>query len=182
MKSASRPGGGVAKEPFDRVARREIPVLYRVAARLTRNPDDAEDLVSQSLLSAHRAWKEFDGTYPRSWLIRILKNEFFNLRRKIGGSTNVSLESIDEPSDDGFWKEVSWRAVGEDILRELDALPEEYRLAVALCDIEEMSYADAAIALETPIGTVRSRLFRGRRLLRSRLVHCIDPTGRDENE
>jgi RNA polymerase sigma-70 factor (ECF subfamily) len=87
---------------------------------------------------------------------------------------NLNLEMVEEPSDDGFWEQVSWNAVGENILRELDKIPEEYRLAVALCDVEEMSYEEAAQALEVPVGTVRSRLFRGRRLLRAKLVHIMD--------
>jgi RNA polymerase sigma-70 factor (ECF subfamily) len=146
--------------------------------RLTRNTDDAEDLVSQSLLNAHRSWSSFDGSYPRSWLIKILKNEFLSQRRKRSSTANVSIDAIDEPSDEGFWEEVSWSSVGEDIVRELDKLPEEYRIVVALCDVEEMSYEEAAKALEIPIGTIRSRLFRGRRLLRSRLVHVVDETQR----
>jgi RNA polymerase sigma-70 factor (ECF subfamily) len=158
---------------FENVARTELPVLYRVALRLAGNAEDAEDLVSQALLNAHRAWSGFDGSYPRSWLIKILKNEFLSQRRKRGGVASVSIEQIEEPSDEGFWEEVSWSSVGENILRELDRLPEEYRLVVSLCDVEEMSYEEAALALEIPIGTIRSRLFRGRRLLRARLTHVV---------
>jgi RNA polymerase sigma-70 factor (ECF subfamily) len=161
-------------ERFDEAARRELPVLYRVALRLTRHEADAEDLVGQVLLQAHKAWATFDGRYVRSWLIRILKNEFYHSRRKPGAMGNLNLEMVEEPSDDGFWEQVSWNAVGENILRELDKIPEEYRLAVALCDVEEMSYEEAAQALEVPVGTVRSRLFRGRRLLRAKLVHIMD--------
>ncbi len=164
---------------FEDVARQELAVLYRVALRLTHSAEDAEDLVSQTLLNAHRAWGSFDGSYPRSWLIKILKNEFLTQRRKRGSAGNVSIDSIEEPSDEGFWEEVSWSAVGENILRELDRLPEEYRLAVALCDVEEMSYEEAALSLDIPVGTVRSRLFRGRRLLRARLVHMVEDSGRE---
>jgi RNA polymerase sigma-70 factor (ECF subfamily) len=159
---------------FEDVARAELPVLYRMATRLARNPDDAEDLVSQTLLLAHRAWANFDGSYARSWLLKILKNEFYATRRRKGAGTNVSIDDVEEPSDEGFWKEISWAAVGERVMQELDALPEEYRLAVALCDVEEMSYEEVAKALEVPVGTVRSRLFRGRRLLRAKLVHLVD--------
>jgi RNA polymerase sigma-70 factor (ECF subfamily) len=158
---------------FETVARAELPTLYRVALRLTGNPDDAEDLVSQTILNAHRSWSGFDGSYPRSWLIKILKNEFLGQRRKLGAKGNVSIDQVEEPSDEGFWEEVSWAAVGENILRELDKLPEEYRLVVSLCDVEEMSYEEAAMALEIPVGTIRSRLFRGRRLLRSKLAHIV---------
>ena len=156
------------------MARAELATLYRVAVRLCGNSEDAEDLASQTILNAHRAWESFDGAYPRSWLIKILKNEFLAMRRKRGGAGNVSIGQIPEPSDEGFWEEVSWNAVGDNILRELDKLPEEYRLAVSLCDVEEMSYEEAAVALEIPIGTVRSRLFRGRRLLRAKLAHIVE--------
>lgn len=159
---------------FESVARGELGTLYRVALRMCGKPEDAEDLVSQTILNAHRAWHTFDGAYARSWLIKILKNEFLAMRRKKGGAGNVSIDQIQEPSDEGFWEEVGWSAVGDNILRELDKLPEEYRMAVSLCDVEEMSYEEAALALDIPIGTVRSRLFRGRRLLRAKLAHLVE--------
>jgi RNA polymerase sigma-70 factor (ECF subfamily) len=166
--------GGVFARPykgrFEDVARAELPVLYRVAARLTRQSEDAEDLVSRCLLSAARGWESFDGRHARSWLIRILKNEFFNSRRS-GRVAPVGLDEITEPADEGFWENVSDRALSEALMSELENLPEEYRLAVVLCDVEQMSYEEAASALEVPIGTVRSRLFRGRRILRARLAH-----------
>ena len=161
------------KPSFDAAARGELPVLYRVARRLAGSDADAEDLVGSALLQAARAWEGFDGRYVRSWLVQILRNEHLMLVRKRGRKPEVAFEEGHEPSDAGFWEAVAWGAVGDDILRELDRLPEEYRLAVALCDVEEMAYDEAALALGVPVGTVRSRLFRGRRLLRARLVHCV---------
>jgi len=165
------------RNAFEDVALAELPVLYRVARRLTLSDTDAEDLVGQALLLAARGWNSFDGAHPRSWLIRILKNEHLGMVRKKAGRTIEALEEVPEPLEEGFWEEISWRAVGSDILRELDRLPEEYRIAVALCDVEEMSYEEAATAMEVPVGTVRSRLFRGRRMLRARLVHALDDCG-----
>ena len=164
----------MSRESFESVVHRELPVLYRVARRLASNGSDAEDLVGNSLLLAAKAWTSFDGRHPRSWLLRILKNEYLGTIRKRSSRPEVALDDILEPSEEGFWQEVSWKAVGNNILTELDQLPEEYRLAVTLCDIEEMSYEDAAEAMEVPVGTVRSRLFRGRRLLRARLVGVVD--------
>ncbi|WP_158409171.1 RNA polymerase sigma factor [Fimbriimonas ginsengisoli] len=161
------------KLSFGEVVSTEIPVLYRVARRLVLNEADAEDLVGQTLLLGAKGWASFDGRYARSWLIRILRNEHLGRIRHRAIRPESALAEVAEPSDDGFWKEVSWRAVGEDILRELDRLPEEYRIAVALCDIEELSYEEAADAIDVPVGTIRSRLFRGRRLLRSRLVRAV---------
>lgn len=159
---------------FESVCMAELPVLYRVAKRLTLNGDDAEDLVGSALLKAARGWAQFDGAHPRSWLIRILRNEHLSVLRKSNLKSEATLEDISEPSDDGFWEEIAWRAVGDDIFRALDALPVEYRMAVTLCDVEEMSYEEASAAMDVPVGTVRSRLFRGRRLLRAKLVHSAD--------
>jgi RNA polymerase sigma-70 factor (ECF subfamily) len=166
--------GRAPKARFEDVARGELSVLFRVAVRLTRHDQDAEDLVSRTLLLAAKAWDNFDGRHARSWLIRILKNEFFNSRRSGKGAGNVALDDVAEPADEGFWVAVSDRALGQALMEELDRLPEEYRLAVVLCDVEEMSYDEAASALEVPIGTVRSRLFRGRRMLRARLSHWTE--------
>ena len=162
-----------AKPTFDAAVRGELAVLYRVAKRLVRNEADAEDLVGSALLQAARAWEGFDGRFVRSWLVQILRNEHLMLLRKRGRRPEVAFEEGREPSDEGFWEAIAWGAVGDDVLRELDRLPEEYRLAVALIDVEEMAYDEAALALGVPVGTVRSRLFRGRRLLRARLVHCV---------
>lgn len=176
------PSGKEAPLSFESAVRGELAVMYRIARRLTLNDADAEDLVGQALFQAAKAWGGFDGRFVRSWLIQIVRNEHHGLLRKRARHPETPLEDVGEPSDEGFWEAVSWSAVGDDLLRELDRLPEEYRIAVALCDVEEMAYEEAATALGIPIGTVRSRLFRGRRLLRARLAHCVGPEygGRDE--
>jgi RNA polymerase sigma-70 factor (ECF subfamily) len=169
MNSATR-----VTERFEQIALRELPVLYRVARRLTLDDSEAEDLVGQSLLLAAKAWNSFDGRFARSWLIRILKNEHLATRRRKASKPEAALDDVDEPSDEGFWEEVSWRAVGSQVMAELDKLPAEYRMAVALCDVEQLSYEEAAAAMDVPIGTVRSRLFRGRKLLRAKLAHVVE--------
>ncbi len=163
-----RPAG--LKPPFDAVVRAELPLLYRVAKGLAPRPADAEDLVGATLLLAARAYGAFDGRFPRAWLVQILRNECYGASRKRAARPETALDAVAEPSDEGFWREIEWRAVGSDLMAALDALPEEYRLAVALCDVEEMSYDEAALAMSVPVGTVRSRLFRGRRLLRAALA------------
>jgi RNA polymerase sigma-70 factor, ECF subfamily len=169
------------KPSFESVVMTELPVLYRVAKRLVRSEADAEDLVGQCLLLAAKAWDQFDGRHPRSWLIRILKNEHLGRIRSRANKQETAIDDIAEPSEEGFWEEISWRAVGQDIMTELDKIPEEYRMAVVLCDIEEMSYEDAAIAMDCAVGTVRSRLFRGRRILRSRLAKALGIESEETN-
>ncbi len=159
---------------FEEVVGKELATLYRVARRLTLNGPEAEDLVGQTLLNAAKAWSKFDGQYPRSWLLKILKNEHLgSLRKSAARPVTVSIGDRDA-YDDGPWNAVDWQIVGSNIIEELDRLPEEYRLAVALCDVEEMSYEEAALAMSIPVGTVRSRLFRGRRILRNRLASLVD--------
>lgn len=158
------------KEDFATVIERELEVLYRVAKRLTLDPTKAEDLAGQTMLLAARAWDSFDGQHPRSWLIKIMKNEWMNQIRKAKIRRETNIDDVAEPGDDNFWGEVDATLEVQVIIETLDRIPEEYRLAVTLCDVEEMSYEEAAEALGVPIGTIRSRLFRGRKILRSKLV------------
>lgn len=159
-----------AKPDFETAALGELGLLYRVARRYAMHATDAEDLVSQTLLAAAKAWAAFDGKHTRSWLITILKNEYLKtLRHRSSRPKTVAIEDSFEVPQDSPADEIDQRAFVEDILRELDSLPEDFRMAVALCDVEQMSYEDAAAAIGVPIGTVRSRLFRGRRALREKL-------------
>ena len=153
-------------------------MLYRTARRFIGSGPDAEDLVSQTLLLAARGWTSFDGRFPRSWLIKIMKNEFLRLRRSVQSKPETtSFEDGPEPhGEDSAWRDLDTRMLTDAIVEHLDGLPEEYRLAVSLCDVEELSYIEAADALEVPVGTIRSRLFRGRRLLRDRLAWCQEDT------
>lgn len=155
---------------FESVALQELPMLYRIARRLTLDPVDAEDLVGQTLAKAAGAWKSFDGDHARSWLIKIMKNEHITAyRRKKARPEKAPLDA--ELAGEDPWEEVSWKAVGDQIWGAVDALPEDYRLTLSLCDVEELTYEQAAKAMDIPVGTVRSRLFRARRLLRASLAH-----------
>lgn len=161
---------------IEQLAVRELPMLYRVAKRLVRNPSAAEDLVAQTMYLAVRGWANFDGNHPRSWLIQIMKNAFLNsIRNTKAAPETVSLDEA-EIADDRTWEFISQRSLQSKILEQLDSLPIENRLAIALCDIEELSYDEAALAMEIPIGTLRSRLFRGRRMLRSKLYFDNSPS------
>jgi RNA polymerase sigma-70 factor (ECF subfamily) len=144
-------------------------VLYRVACRWAGDPIDAEDLVSETLLLAAKNWGKFDGQYPRSWLIRIMKNR--QIRRQAKGRVpTVPLETGAEVTDgSNIWQDLSTRVIAEKIVSLLEKLPDEYRSAVELCDVEGFDYQEAAAALDVPLGTIRSRLYRGRRMLRELL-------------
>jgi RNA polymerase sigma-70 factor (ECF subfamily) len=158
------------KESAAVVLERELEVLYRVARRMTGNDSDAEDIVSQTLLNAYKNWDSFDGRHARSWLIKILNNEWLYLLRKRKTRSETDFETSGEPADENFWKAIDVQMEFKQVVEALDELPEEYRVAVTLCDMEELTYEAAAEALDVPIGTIRSRVFRGRRILRHKLV------------
>ncbi len=150
---------------FESKLRDELPVLFRVAKRLAKSSDTAEDLVGQTLYAAIKFKNSFDGRHLRSWLIKILRNEFNTLIRREASRPTVVLDEI-EAETESFWEEVHWKVDAQTILREMDNLSEEHRMMIQLCDVEEMSYEEAADALDIPVGTVRSRLFRARAKLR----------------
>ncbi len=173
---------------FEREAIQHLPSLLAVATRMTRNGAEAEDLVQDTLVKAMRARSQFEsGTNMRAWLLRILTNTFINRYRR-GGLEKSVLDGPDaDPLADG-WISASTMASMRDpeslalrpileaeIKQALDELPEEFRLAVVLADVEELSYREIADIMGCPIGTVMSRLHRGRRLLKSRLYeHARD--------
>ena len=161
-----------------------IDQLYAAAVRMTRNPADAEDLVQETFVRAYRGFGSFqDGTNLRAWLYRILTNTFINsyraaqrrpeqselddveelyLYRRIGGLEAASLgRSAEDELMDLFTDSQVQDAV--------DALPEQFRLAVLLADVDGFSYKEIAEILDVPIGTVMSRLHRGRKALQKSL-------------
>ncbi|MBS1722192.1 MAG: sigma-70 family RNA polymerase sigma factor [Armatimonadetes bacterium] len=147
----------------------ELAVLYRVARRLGTTPEEAEDLVQQTVYKAYRSWHQFDGRYLRSWLVRILRNE--RLASLRSAKPEVEWDELNDEAlvEEGFWPTVESNLEAARVLQALETLPEPYRLAVQLCDVEQMSYEEAAAAMDVPVGTVRSRLFRARMELRKRL-------------
>jgi len=156
--------------------------LYPAALRMTRNPSDAEDLVQETSVKAYAAFHQFmPGTNLRAWLHRILANTFINSYRKKRREPLAAL-SADFQED---WQsgtdplagparsaeaEALDRLADSEILRALRELPEEFRTAVYLADIEGYPYREIAEIMGTPIGTVMSRLHRGRGKLRQRLA------------
>lgn len=157
--------------------------LYAGALRMTRNPADAEDLVQETMLRAYRAFDRFEaGTNLKAWLFRILTNAYINVYRKRQREPQkVSSEEVEDfdlyqelkNHDPAFTRSpetiVLDSLVDSDIIEALDDLPEQFRLAVVLSDIEDFSYAEMAEIMEVPLGTVMSRLHRGRKALQKRL-------------
>jgi RNA polymerase sigma-70 factor (ECF subfamily) len=157
---------------FEQVALPHTRALYGMAHRLARRPEDASDLVQETFLRAYRTFDGFaPGTNAKAWLFAILHSVFVNrYRRERRTPPEVPLHEFEErlsnaeSSLGGSPFEDGGPPAGE-VDRALGELPEAFRSALLLVDVEELSYGEAAAALGCPVGTLRSRLFRGRRLL-----------------
>jgi RNA polymerase sigma-70 factor, ECF subfamily len=165
----------IPSETFAADAVSYVDQLYSTALRLTRNQTDAEDLVQDTYVKALRSAGQFEaGTNLRAWLFTILQNTFRNVRRDTGRSpVEVDSERLDtvEPVAGDRTPEARLLAEASDqaVRTALDGLPEAYRQAVWLRDIEDCRYDEIARLLDIPVGTVMSRIARGRRLLQARL-------------
>jgi RNA polymerase sigma-70 factor, ECF subfamily len=155
------------EKSFEAEALPLLRALYGTAHRLTRNASDAEDLVQETYLRAYRSFDRYTpGTNIRAWLYTILHRVRADFGRRAGRSPDtVELEG-DGPGVEGGQEAL---ALGGDISRALDSLPDPYRTAVVLRDVEELSYEEIATILSVPIGTVMSRIHRGRAFLRGAL-------------
>ncbi len=176
MATPTRPADA-RRESFEREALVHLDVLHRVALRLTGNAADADDLVQETMLKAYRAWDRYEqGTNAKAWLLTILRHAFINeYRRRARRPETVDVETIEpfvvfpavqEDDPQGAFFD---RLVDEQVLRAIDALPEAFRETLVLSDVEGLNYQEIARILEVPVGTVKSRLFRARRLLQARL-------------
>jgi RNA polymerase sigma-70 factor (ECF subfamily) len=166
-----------ADAEFEREALSHVDSLYGTALRLTRHPADAEDLVQDTFLKAFRAQAQFQrGTNLKAWLFTILHNTFRNMRRHDARSpVDVDSETVERAADlvaeDHTPEQLLTRAtLDADLQAALDSIPDAFRQAVWLRDVEEFSYAEIARILGVPIGTVMSRISRGRRMLFERIV------------
>jgi RNA polymerase sigma-70 factor (ECF subfamily) len=165
------PQGGPETE-FAQAALAHIDSLYGTALRLTRRASDAEDLVQDTYLKAFRSAHQFEtGTNLKAWLFTILHNTYRNIRRHDGRSpVEVDSEAVERAVSDAPGahspEQILTRAtLDADLQGALDALPDAFRQAVWLRDVEELSYAEMAKVLDVPMGTVMSRISRGRRAL-----------------
>ncbi|MCH8275725.1 MAG: sigma-70 family RNA polymerase sigma factor [Armatimonadetes bacterium] len=163
------------RDRFERAARAIFSSVYSTALRLTRSREEAEDLTQEAMVRAFEAYERFDGRNFKAWMLRILTNLYINRYRKSKRQPDVgSLEAEEglEVADKtlGPEQELFDRLLSDQVEEALASLPDEYRMAVVLSDIEGMSYDEIAKAADVPIGTVRSRLARGRAMLRKRLL------------
>jgi len=177
--------GDDADGGFAREALSYVDSLYGTALRLTRRPADAEDLVQDTYLKAFRASAQFErGTNLKAWLFTILHNTYRNMRRHDGRNpievdSEVVEQAMDVAGQEQTPEQLLTRAtLDADLQAALDALPEAFRQAVWLRDVEEFSYAEIARMIDVPIGTVMSRISRGRRLLFERLAGARTAEGR----
>src|SRR6478609_7543846 len=160
---------------FAELAMPYMDALYSAALRMTRNPSDAEDLVQETYLKAYRGLGSYqDGTNLKAWLYRILTNTFINSYRAKKRRPDES--ELDEVEDLYLYRRLGGleaaqasRSAEDEVKVALEGLPENFRLAVLLADVEGFSYKEIAEILDIPIGTVMSRLHRGRKALQKEL-------------
>ncbi len=171
------------RSEFERQAMVHMDALYGAAYRLTRNARDAEDLVQDALLRAYRFWDSFEqDSNCKAWLLRIVTNTFINeYQRKKRSREVLDAATAEQDATDGVLvhadanerqspeRALLDRSVSDDVQRALEALPDDFRTAVVLCDVQGLSYKEIADIMQTPVGTVMSRLFRGRKLLAAAL-------------
>jgi len=164
------------KESFESLVEGHLDSLHRFALSLTRDRDQAVDLLHDTFVKGFDGFHRFDrGTNFRAWVFTILRNAFLTRIRDRGRHREVSWDEAIEPGGGG---EVVFELLeGAEILQAVEELPEPYRSTVLLVDREEMSYADVAAILDCPVGTVMSRLHRGRSLLRVGLADLARARG-----
>jgi RNA polymerase sigma-70 factor (ECF subfamily) len=165
-----------------------LDAMYNFALRLTSEPNDAEDLVQDTIVKAYRFFSSYEkGTNAKAWLFRILKNSYINNYRK--QSKQPSQVDYDEVAT--FYETIRAgrtdtsdlenrmfrQLIDDDISNALEKLPEDFRTVVLLCDVESFTYEEISNMLDVPIGTIRSRLHRGRNLLKAELQEYAEERG-----
>lgn len=176
------------QEDFEDEIIPQLDAMYNFALRLTSDPSDAEDLVQDTIVKAFRFFSSYEkGTNAKAWLFRILKNSYINNYRKKSKQPNqVDYDEVAtfyetiraERTDTSDLEDKMFRdLIDDDITSALDKLPEDFRTVVLLCDIEGFTYEEIANMLDVPIGTIRSRLHRGRNLLKAELLEYAEKRG-----
>lgn len=179
-------------ELFEREILPQLDSVYHFALRLSGSPDRAQDLAQETFLRAWRAWDSYEpGTRAKSWLFTICRNLFLRREerskrhgeivgevadedpRRISREATVFMSVKDRDPEGNFWSSI----VDEQIMTAIDGLPSEFREVVVLSDLEEFSYQEVSEMLDIPVGTVKSRLFRGRRILQKELYEYAVEAG-----
>ncbi len=178
----------IKQEEFERDAIPHMKALYNFALRMTGSSDDAHDLVQETYLKAFRFFDKFEkGTNCKAWLFRIMKNTYINLYRKEAKvPEKVDFDEIQEyyapnampmGGSEDLQEKIFGNLLEDEVLLALQSLPEEFRTVVILSDIESFTYEEIAEFIESPIGTVRSRLHRGRKILQKKLFEYARAKG-----
>jgi len=183
------------RKEFEETAMEHIDSLYNMALRLVFNKEEAEDLVQETYLKAYRFFDSFQkGTNIKAWLYKILKNTFINkYRKEIATPGEILYEDLEAINSGLAYKQETNSTeladtleskyadfsglLEDDVKQALDSLPAEYREAILLSDVEELSYQDIAEIANVPIGTIKSRLNRGRKLLQKKLFEYAKDKG-----
>jgi RNA polymerase sigma-70 factor (ECF subfamily) len=176
------------QQEFEREALPHMNLLYNYGLRMTNNAADADDLVQETYLKAYRFWDKYEkGTNIRAWLFRILKNSYINRYRKESKEPDtVDYDDVknfynsirDESADPNDLQETLFgNLLDDDVANAIASLPDDFRTVVILCDIEGLTYEEIAEFVDCPLGTVRSRLHRGRKLLRAKLMEYAKSRG-----
>jgi RNA polymerase sigma-70 factor, ECF subfamily len=201
-RAATEPTGGPVRQELSDAERRarfeaevlpQLDRLYSAAMRYTRDPDDASDLVQEAVAKAYRSFHQYrPGTNLRAWLYRVLHTTYLSMYRKQQRRPQESLQ--DEIDDFSFYDEVNRRGgrsaervvleslTDEEVKAALADLPEAFRLAVYLADVEGFAYKEIAEIMDTPVGTVMSRLHRGRKALQKALAEYARGRGLLEDD
>lgn len=188
----------VSKAYFEQTALIHLDFLHNLALKITRNEDDAQDLVQETFMRAYRFFDKYEpGTNCKAWLYRILKNTFINhYRKQHRRPSEVDFEAIEETQETqvkqtglkhGDPEETLINSLlKEDVRQAFDQLPQDYREALFLSLVEGFSYREIAQMMDCPIGTVMSRIHRGRKLMQKQLKeHTLDKSwaaAEDESE
>lgn len=169
------------RKSFESEAIPHMEALLRTALRMTRNQGDAEDLVQEAIVKAYRNWDKFEpGTNCRAWLFRIMTNIFINeYRSKSRSPVSIDVDDIDENylygqlaslgPENNPERELFNKILDDDIKKTIDELPDDFKMVVVLSFIEDFSYQEIADIMDLQLGTVKSRLHRGRKLLQKQL-------------
>lgn len=167
-------------QEFEREAVPHMDALYNYAVKMTGDSDDASDLIQETYLKAFRFWDKFEkGTNCKAWLFRIMKNTFINTYRK----TSKEPDKVDYEEIENFYenikpsstdsahleKDIYDNLLDDEMSEAISSLPEDFRTVIILCDIEGYTYDEIADFVDVPVGTVRSRLHRARKMLFTKL-------------
>jgi RNA polymerase sigma-70 factor (ECF subfamily) len=176
------------QKDFDDEIIPHMDALYNFALRLTTDPNDAEDLVQDTIVKAYRFFSSYEkGTNAKAWMFRILKNSFINNYRKTSKKpSQVDYDEVSsyyesiraERTETSDLESLMFREMmDDDLSTALKRLPEDFRTVVLLCDVDGYTYEEIANMLDVPIGTIRSRLHRGRNLLKTELLEYAKQRG-----